>query len=153
MDVLDDLFSLGAIDHNNTFDEVVSRVLLGSGFDSDVDWAKLHFFVEIGPVPFGLHLGSIKKYSSKRVFQGTKHDNLLDIVVVAGIPEVVYYSLNGGLWEGCVGLIVEDGGHEAGIDVEIFDSFDLHAIVFVWVVGGVQVSTSIYRSLSFSECL
>lgn len=53
------------------------------------------------------------------VLESAKHDDLADVVVIAGVPEVVDDFFDGGLSEDCEYFAIDDGAHQAGIDVEV----------------------------------
>lgn len=65
------------------------------------------------------------------ILKGAQHDDLADVIVIAGIPEVVDNFFDGGLCEDCKWLLVDHRAHEAGIDVEIGHVLNLDTVVLI----------------------
>lgn len=51
--------------------------------------------------------------------------------MIAGIPEVFDDLLDWGLGKDSVGFVIDDGSHEAGVDVETWHAFNLDPVVLV----------------------
>lgn len=71
------------------------------------------------------------KYSSIWVLESTEHNDFADVVVIAGVPEVVDDFFDWGLSEDCKHLAINDRSHQTGIDVEVGHMGDFDPIMFV----------------------
>ncbi len=90
-------------------------------------------------------LGSIfqTEYASNWVLESTKHDDFLNVVVIAGVPEVFDDFLDWGLSKYSINFIVDDRSHETGIDIKVMDCFNLNPIMLIFMAAEVHVRTSL----------
>jgi len=149
MYMLNYFLSLLSLDSHSRFDIVLIYFFLRQAANADLDGMQINFFSNRRPVFFSLSLYRKYIYPPIRIFKCTEHDDLLDIIMIAGIPEVIYYFFNGCLGKHCIDFIIEYWLHHAGIDVEIVDFLACNSIVFIWVGRVIHDRMSLYLSLFF----
>ena len=110
---------------NNLCSDVLSFYLfLRLAADGNINRAEFDFFLCRWPISLSLD-------ASNWVLESTKHDDLLNVVVIAGVPEVFDDFLDWGLSKYSINFIVDDRSHETGIDIKVMDCFNLNPIMLI----------------------